>query len=138
MGAIIAGWAAGYIMGIATTVLVVYALTRGTGFLIIDRYIDPDVSRPLLAVPVFVGASLAWTVVGVVLGALYQLGDFADMRGAVGIPSLPFAFAMLVVGLLPVGILSAVWWRLWWVWVALALVFALSFGWAMPVLAGQW
>jgi hypothetical protein len=138
VGAVVAGWAAGYLMGVATTIAAVYLLVHVDTRRLLDRVIDPNVARPLIGVPVFVGATLAWTMVGLVLGSIYHVGSFAEGRGALGAPSIAFAAGMVVIGILPVPIIAALWLRFWWLWLGMGLLFALTFGWAMPVLAEQW
>ncbi len=137
MGAVIAGWAAGHAMAIVTTVAAIYLLTQASPK-ILDRLVDPEVSRALLGVPVFIGAKLAWTIVGLAIGSIYEVGGFSGGKGMLFAPSIGFAGAMVAVGLMPVGILAALWSRFWWLWLLLAISFAAAFGWGMPVLAAQW
>lgn len=125
-------------MAIATTIAAVYLLLQGAKSVMLDRVVDPEVSRPLLSVPIFIGATLAWTMVGLVLGAVYEVGDLGDGPGALGTPNILFAGGMAALGLMPVGVLSAMWWQHWRTWIALAAVFIITFGWVMPILAAQW
>ncbi len=138
MGAVIAGWAMGYVMAIATTfaliVLLVKVDTRG----LLSKVIDPEVSRPLLAVPAFIGAGLIWTMIGLMIGSAYEVLEFADTESGPWTPSLAFSLTMMMVGLLPAPILTVIWFRFWWLWGTMGLLFAVSFGWAMPNLAAQW
>ena len=137
MGVVIAGWAAGHAMAIVTTIAAIYLLTQASPKFI-DRLVDPEVSRALLGVPVFIGAKLAWTIVGLGIGSIYEVGGFEDGPSLLFAPSIGFAGAMLAIALMPVGILAALWSRFWWLWLAVAVSFAAAFGWGMPVLAAQW
>lgn len=138
MGAVIAGWGAGYFMAIVSTIAVAYLLTKIDTRHLLGRVIDPDVPRPLVAVPYFVGASLIWTFIGLAIGSVYDVLDFADGPGGLGAPHLGFALGMCAVAAVPVPILCAIAMRHWWLWTAMAAIFAASFGWAMPLLAQRW
>jgi hypothetical protein len=138
MGAVIAGFAAGYTMAIFTTIAITYLITRPGTTGLIDRILDPEVPRGLVAVPVFVGASLLWPLIGLVIGSIYEVAGFADGPAAMGTKNIGFAAAMVVVGVLPVPVLVALWARHWWLWLGMGALFALAFGWMLPVLEAQW
>jgi hypothetical protein len=138
MGAIIAGWVAGYAMSLVTTVALVYLAFQFRMHPAVERRVDPEVPGLLLAVPISTGAAIAWTLVGVLLGMLYHLGELESQRGGLGSPSMPFSVSMLIVSLFPVPPLLAVAWRFWWLWLGLSFSFAALFGWMLPILAGRW
>ena len=88
MEAVIAGWAAGYAMGVLTTIAVTIILVKDDEPAFLGSVFDPGVSRPLIAIPFFVGASLAWTMIGLVLGSAYRVGSFEETAGGLGSPSM--------------------------------------------------
>lgn len=135
MGAVIAGWAAGYFMAITSTIAVAYLLTKIDTRALLGNVIDPGVPRALIAVPYFTAASLLWTFFGLSIGSIYELAGFAEGPGGLGAEHLGFSLGVLAVAAMPVPILCAVALRFWWVWLGMALLFAFSFGWAMPWLA---
>ena len=137
MEAVIAGWAAGYAMGVLTTIAVTIILVKDDEPAFLGSVFDPQVSRPLIAIPFFVGASLVWTMIGLVLGSAYRVGDFEESASGLGSPSMSFTLAMVTLGALPALVGSVVWPRHWKLWVGLAVGFALLFGWAVPHLAGR-
>ena len=131
----IAGWAAGYTMAIATTFALVFLLTRvsRTGWM--DQFVAREVSAALVAVPISIGAMLGWTMIGLVLGALWLVGDFESKGGAFGSPSWQFTLIVAVLALLPLPPLIMFVRRYWWLWTVMSMLFAGLFGWVMPVLA---
>ena len=137
MEAVIAGWVAGYAMAVVTTFALTFLAWRASNSPAFERWISREVSPALVAVPVSLGAVLGWTIVGLVLGSIYSVGDMASQRGALGSPSAPFTLAMAILGALPLLPLIALWSRYWWLWAGLSLCFAGLFGWLMPVLASR-
>jgi hypothetical protein len=137
MEAVIAGWAAGYAMGILTTVAVVVILVRDKEAAFLGSVFDPQVSRPLIAIPFFVGATILWTMIGLVLGSAYRVGGFENSDGGLGSPSMAFTLAMVTIAALPALVGSVIWPNHWKIWTGLAVGFALLFGWAVPHLAGR-
>jgi hypothetical protein len=137
MAAVVAGWFAGYAMAMISTVALVFLAVRFRMSPTFERWFPREVPGALLAVPIFTGAVVGWTVIGVALGAAYDLGGFEDNRGALGSPSLPFTAAVLAVAWLPLPILVLVGRRYWWLWAGMSAAFAGLFGWMMPVLASR-
>ncbi len=138
MTAILAGWAAGYLMAIVSTVALVYLVMGvGNGGAFLNKWVDPEVSRGLLAVPIFLGATIAWTMVGLAFGAIYEAADFASKPNALGSPSWPFTLIIVVLAWLPLGPLVILARRRWRLWCGMAVVFVGSFGWLMPQLAAR-
>jgi hypothetical protein len=135
--AVIAGWAAGYAMGILSTVAVVIILVRDDEAAFFGSVFDPQVSRPLIAIPFFVGATIVWTMIGLVLGSAYRVGGFEESAGGLGSPSMSFTLAMVTMGALPTLVGCVIWPRHWKIWLSLGVGFAALFGWAVPHLAGQ-
>lgn len=133
---VLAGWAAGYAMGIVATILLAW-LSRPDGLLerIRERLL-PGLPPVAFAVPVFVGGSLLWGLVGLLAGSAYRVGDFAERGNGLGSPSLAFTAIMTLLGVAPLPALMLLARREWWVWTAGATSFAALFGWALPLLAG--
>lgn len=135
MEEIIAGWAAGYVMGIVATFAMVYLLRPGGSLYRLREAAFADVSAVLFAVPLFMGATLMSSMLGVVIGVIYLMGDFAARPGGAGSPALAFTFAVCLVAIMPLPALVVLAREEWKAWVSIAVAFAIAFGWAMPVLA---
>ncbi|MGH2632659.1 MAG: hypothetical protein ACRDG3_04545 [Tepidiformaceae bacterium] len=138
LSAIIAGWVAGYVMALASTGVLVFLTVRlsGEGELL-DRWVSREVPRPLLAVPIFLGTTLLWTMMGLVLGSIYEVGGFADKPGVLGAPSWVFLLLVAAVAWLPLPPLVIFARRFWPLWCGMALMFIALFGWLMPLLAAR-
>lgn len=126
MQAVLAGWVAGYGVAIVFTLV-------GTMFVMAARRpAEGEVFNNPLAVGVVlsIGGFLLWTLVGLVLGAVYP-----RVSEATGVPSLPFSGAVFAVAaLLTIGasILAG---RVWWHILVLGALIAAAFGIVLPVLA---
>jgi hypothetical protein len=125
-------------MAIASTIAVAYLLTKIDTRALLGGMIDPGVPRALIAVPYFTAASLLWTFIGLSVGSIYEVAEFADGPGGLGAEHLGFTLGVLAVAAMPVPVLCAVAWRFWWLWISMSLLFAVSFGWGMPWLAKHW
>lgn len=137
MSAVLAGWAMGYFMAIASTIALAFLLFKVGVSGVLDRFVDPEVNRGLLVVPVFIGATLGWTMIGLVLGSLYEVADLASKPDALGSRSWPWTLIITVLALLPLPPLVLVVRRYWWLWMGLSVAFVGSFGWVMPLLAAR-
>ncbi len=137
MEALIAGWIAGYVMAMLTSVSTIWLVIRARGTEVIERWVARGVPAPLLAVPLFTGAILGWTMIGLVAGLIYEVANLHDQPDGLGSPSVPFTLATVTFALLPVALLSVLLGRLWWLWGTHALAFAALFGWLLPYLAGR-
>lgn len=138
MTAVLAGWAVGYFMAIVSTVALVYLVMGiGKGGAFLNKWIDPEVSRGLLTVPIFLGATIAWTMMGLVFGAIYEAADFAGKPGALGSPSWPFTLIVVALAWLALGPLVILVRRRWRLWCGMSMVFVVAFGWLMPLLAAR-
>ncbi len=135
MEAVIAGWLLGYAMAIASTAALTFLVTRQRDASILSRWFSPDVPGALLAVPISIGTTLGWTMIGLVLGSLYEVGDFEGRRDILGSPSGVFTLIILALAWFPLPPLVIFFRRYWWVWLAMSLLFVVLFGWAMPLLA---
>lgn len=138
MNALLAGWAAGYIMAVASTAALVFLVVRlSMAGAWLDRWVASEVPRPLLAVPISLGATFAWTMIGLLLASFYEVAEFEAKPGALGSPSLPFTLIIVVLAFLPLPPLLLLARRYAWLWGALSVLFAALFGWMMPVLAAR-
>ena len=137
MEAVIGGYACGYAQGLVTTFVLAYLVIRVPADGPISKIVAPEVNRVLLAVPIFIGASMLWGLVGLMVGMLYELSGVHDQPGMFGSPSGVFTIMVFVVAWLPVPLLVMLFRTNWWIWVSLAGSFAVLFGWVLPHLAGQ-
>lgn len=137
MEAVIAGWAAGYAMAIVTTVALTFLVLRIRDAAFFERWVSGEVPGALLAVPVSMGASLGWTMFGLVAGSVYEVASLESQPNGLGSPSLPFTFAMAAIGLFALVPLLVLAPRYGWLWAAQYACFAALFGWLMPVLAAR-
>ena len=135
MAAVVSGWFCGYAMAIISTGLLVAVATRVRTAAWLDRWVARDVPGAALAVPVFTGMVIAWTMSGIGLGLLFEVLGGSDARGIPGVVSLPFAVFIVGLGLLPAPPLIVLWPRYWWLWASMALCFVAFFGFLMPYLA---
>ena len=135
MRALLAGWVTGAAVSFISTAVLLVALVRArargvqwlTGW---ERV------RPALVGIVFVNGMLVlWTLLGLLLGALYLWAR--AHRPAPGLLSPNAAFTVTVVGMLLVslGLVWFVWRRVGWpVW-SISVCAAAAFGWVLPNLA---
>lgn len=135
MAALVAGWFVGYIMALLSTIALVVLLSRARTAAWLERWVARDVPGVALAVPVFTGTVVGWTMVGLVLGALFSVLDAGDGPSGPGTASLPFSIGMLGLAWLPVPPLVLLWRRYAWLWCGMAASFAALFGWLLPYLA---
>jgi hypothetical protein len=133
--AVIAGWVAGYAMAMASTLALTLLAIRSRESRVLKRWVDSGVSTALLAVPIFMGAVLGWTMAGLILGAAYELGDLGSRGDALGSPSGPFLLGVAALAWLPLPPLLIFWRRYWWLWCGMSGAFLGLFGWLMPLLA---
>ncbi len=134
---IVAGWVAGYAMALITTIALTYLVLQMREAPLLQRWVSGEVPGVLLAVPVSLGSMLGWTMIGIVIGSVYRVGDLGSQPDALGSPSYPFSLAMVIVALFPLLPLLLLAPRYWWVWAGLSASFAGLFGWLMPVLAAR-
>ena len=133
MNAVFGGWMCGYVMSVLSTVALTYLCIQPNVLKGIQKYLD--VPGMLLAVPFSIGTGMVWTLVGMMLGAFYKVGDFPEREGAVFAPSWEFLLIIGSVAWLPVPILFLFSRGYWWIWSGMSLAFILLFGWVMPFLA---
>lgn len=129
---LLAGWIAGAIVGLADTALLLLVLSRDTAWP--TRLHRLPVSLPILGVVAVNAMLIGWTLVGIVLGAIYLGAPMPAFSLAVGGGWLALAalYAFVrggVPGGAPRGELALVWGT-----VALA---AAAFALLLPLLAGR-
>lgn len=133
---LVAGVALGYAMALLSTAAATYALFKIVPPERLEQWVDRGVPRPLVLSQVLVAATMLWTLLGFGLGALYLLGDFEDDPSALGTPSITFAAVAAALAFLPLPIAVAIARRGAWLWISMSAVFAVLFGWVMPLLGG--
>lgn len=133
MEAVIAGWVAGYAMAIASTLALTFLVWRAEGAAWLDRLVAREVNPALLAVPIFLGASLGWTMVGLLAGSAYRLAGLDDG----GWPGSGFYVVLVLAAAFPLLPLLFFWPRYWWIGLALGVTFLGAFGGLMPALASR-
>ncbi len=134
---VLAGWFAGYTVALSTTVILTYLAMRIRTGGIVGRVFSQEMPGPLLAVPISIGNALLWTLVGLILGAVYQMGELDSSANGLGSPSVGFTVGMVSAAAVPLIVLSVLWPRDWWAWLVGRLSFAAAFGWLLPHLAGR-
>lgn len=137
MDAVIAGWVAGYAMALVSTAALTYLLVdlRNTEFM--ERVVAREVPGALLAVPISIGMVVGWTMLGLLAGIVFSVGDLGGTRDGLGSPALGFTVAILALAAAPAVVLIVLWPRRWWLWFLLSASFAGAFGWLMPLLAAR-
>lgn len=121
--ALLAGWIAGAAAAFATTAVVVAALARASAWR--TRLTEVRASLPLLGIVIVNGAVLVFTIVGLVLGAIYHAGDQPGFSLGIAVAGA----TLLAVGWFVRGRLE---WPLW----MLASIFIAAYGGLLPLLAG--
>mgnify|MGYP000257925874 CR=1 FL=1 len=137
LSAVLAGWAAGYAMGVVSTLALTFLATRVRDASFIERWVARDVPGVLLAVPLFTAAGVGWSFLGLLLGSFYEVGGFAEKPGIAGAPSGVFLLIVVAFAWLPLPPLLLFARRYWWLWCGLSTAFVGLFGWMMPLLAGR-
>lgn len=137
MAALIGGAMAGYVMGMLTSVAVIYLVISARDAQLVERWVARDVPGPLLIIPILTGSALAWIFVGLIAAVIYEVADLGAQPAGLGSPSAVFTIIAVVFSLAPALLLGIIWTRLWWMWAALALPCVALFGWLLPHLAGR-
>ncbi|MBI5947444.1 MAG: hypothetical protein HY875_04840 [Chloroflexi bacterium] len=122
-------------MAIASTVALTFLVTRMRDASLLSRWFSPDVPGALLAVPISIGTTLAWTMAGLILGSLYEVGGFESRRDVLGSPSGVFTLIVAALAWFPLPPLVIFFRRYWWLWLSMSAIFVALFGWVLPLLA---
>lgn len=136
MREVLAGWAAGYAMGLVSTALLAWMSRPGGLLERLRERLLPGLPPVGFAVPVFIGASLAWGLLGLLAGSAYRVGEFGARRDGLGSPSLAFTAIIVLLAIAPLPALVLLARREWWAWTGGGVAFAALFGWMLPLLAG--
>lgn len=131
--ALFSGMVSGAIVAFATTAIALIAMARNPRWIAMASTVR--VPLPLAGVVVVNGMMLAWTLVGLVLGALYLAAE--SSRPAGGLASTNVLFTSLVAGAIVLALAAGTYirGRLTWPMWSTALVAAASLGWLLPNLA---
>lgn len=134
--ALLAGLIAGAAVALASTAITLVALARGRWWARLPQHQRVPLPLPLLGVVFVNGLMLAWTLLGLVLGAGYLRA--AERAPGAGLGSPNVRFTLLVAGAILAALALAgfvrrrVTWPLW----STALAALAAFGWLLPLLAG--
>jgi hypothetical protein len=117
--AVIAGWIAGFAMAIATTLALTFLAWRAENAGFLQRFIDRDVPVMLVSVPISTGATVLWTMAGLMAGSAYRLAGLDEQ------PWPPAGFYVTLTGIaaLPLPPLVLLWPRYWWLWLGMSGLF---------------
>ena len=130
------GLIAGYAMALVFTALVARLIVGARSQVpFLSKVIAPKTSAATLTVPVSILAFLIWTIIGFLLGILYQAVAHGFQSEGIGSPHWPFTVGILIAGLLILSVIFYVWQTLRWEVLALVLSFVAFFGWALPHMA---
>jgi hypothetical protein len=133
---VLAGFIIGYAYSLLFTAFVsVMLLDARSRVPQLAKAIAPNINAVMLAVPVSIGAFLGWTLVGLLLGALYTGALDERPGGGLGSPNWPFTLGVLLAGFGFLTVVLYAWRRLPWQILLLTAAFVGAFGWAMPYLA---
>ena len=136
MAEVFSGFVIGYAMSlIFTPIVAVWTVRARSRVPYLAKAIAPNISAVMLAVPISIGAFLAWTLVGMVLGLVYRALRLNLSAAGLGSPNWPFTLGVLLAGLAFLAIVLYAWQRLPRPVLALAAAFVGLFGWGMPYLA---
>ena len=137
MEAVIAGWLAGYLMGIGSTIALSVLVVRHSASSFLHDFLGDGNHGVAIAVLVFMGATVGWTMIGLVFGSAYEVLDLQNQPALLGSPSAPFLLAMIGLGVMALGPLLIIFRRSWVIWSSMTILFVGSFGWLLPILASR-
>ena len=135
MSAVIAGWIAGYATAIIWTLIFCYLLVKATGPNLVERLLGDGTPMGIAAIPISLGLTYAWTIVGLIVAIVYDLSTLGDAANVLGSPSGPVLFTAAVLAIMPLPFVLLQWPRRWWAWVFLSASFLGTWGWAFPIMA---
>ncbi len=136
MAEVLAGWIVGYAFSLVFTAFAAVMLVDARSRVpFLAKAIAPNLSAVMLAVPVSIGAFLAWTLVGMVLGLLYRGALVYLPGGGLGSPNWPYTLGVLLAGAAVLAVVAYAWRRVNWPVLTITATFVALFGWTMPYLA---
>jgi len=130
-----AGWITRYAMSLLSTFALSYLLARVNDGAALKRWFGEGASTLLVAIPISIGTFFLWTMIGLVIGSVYELGEMGQQPNLLGSPSGPFLAGVTVVAVMPLPILILLGRRFWWLWIGMSASFVGLFGWLMPLMA---
>ena len=137
MEAVVAGWLAGYLMAIGSTIALTVLVVRQPAESWVQKTLGDSRQGLMAAVLIFMMATLGWTMAGLILGSAYELLNLGDQPGFLGSPSAPFLIAIFGLAVMAAGPLVIIFQRSWWLWCSMSILFVACFGWLMPIIAGR-
>ena len=136
MAELFSGFVVGYAFSLLfTAVAAIMVIEARSNVPYLSKAIAPNINAVQLAVPISILAFLVWTLVGLLLGALYRGARLNLAGGGLGSPNWPFTLAVLLATVAFLAIVYYAWRRLRWPVALTASAFAGMFGWGMPHLA---
>tara|TARA_B100000470_G_C19477500_1_gene252926 strand:+ start:104 stop:511 length:408 start_codon:yes stop_codon:yes gene_type:complete len=135
MRTILAGWIAGYIMAISVTVAMSWLIVKTSANTSKSSILGSDVDSRIAYVFIHLGASLACTILGLIVGTIYHITVIRQ----VGVHSFEplFLIGVLVLTLVSLILLAALWPKRWLLWITQSVVFVAVFGLLVPFLASR-
>lgn len=137
MEAVVSGWLAGYAEGVIFTVAITILAVKSRAGRFTEKWVAEEVPGVLLGVIIFLGASIGWTMVGLIIGSAYEVTNAKAGRDGLGSPSLVFTIVILGLAWLPLPPLLIFSRKFWWLWLLICGSFALLFGWLVPIAASR-
>lgn len=132
--ALLAGLISGAAAALVVTFILLLEMARSPWWR--DRATRTGALPPsLLGVVMVNGMLLAWTAVGLVLGALYLRAESSSPEGVLGSGNRLFSLSIVGAVALSVAVAAFVLGRLTRIMWSVALVAAIAFGWLLPALA---
>ncbi len=136
MAEVFAGFVVGYAFSLLfTAVAAVMVIKARSEVPYLSKAIAPNINAVQLAVPISLLAFLAWTLVGLGLGAAYRAARLNLAGGGLGSPNWPFTLAVLLATAAFLAVVYYAWRRVRLPVLLTAMAFAGMFGWGMPHLA---
>jgi hypothetical protein len=135
MRTILAGWIAGYIMAISVTVSMSWLIVKTPANTRVASISGSDVDSRIAYVFIHLGAGLACTIVGLIVGTIYHITVIRQ----VGVQSSEpfFLIGVLILTLVSLILLVALWPKRWFLWLTQCVVFVAVFGLLVPFLASR-
>jgi hypothetical protein len=130
-----AGWIIGYAMSLLSTFALSYLLAKVNDGAALKRWFGEGASTMLVAIPISIGTFFLWTMIGLVIGSVYELGEMGQQPNLLGSPSGSFLAGVTVVAVMPLPVLILLGRRFWWLWIGMSASFVGLFGWLMPLMA---
>ncbi len=136
MAELFSGFVVGYAFSLLfTAVAAIMVIEARSNVPYLSKAIAPNINAVQLAVPISILAFLVWTLMGLLLGALYRGARLNLAGGGLGSPNWPFTLAILLATFAFLAIVYYAWRRLRWPVALTASAFVGMFGWGMPHLA---